>query len=276
MSSAVQYQQWDPSPDLAGAIRCVWSLRGDADGATQPIVSDGCVEIVVNLADAFEQVTEAGPTRQPLAMVVGPTALPTVVRPTGAIDVLGIRLQPWAAAQTLGIGMRELRDRMMPLDDMGGRSVKPLRQLVHELHDARTDHARLAVTRRAFTANNASDLDGVARRAVERVAASDQLPSVRQLAAGLGASMRTVQRVFADDVGLSPKTLLRIVRVQRALGLALGAPDLTWSTIAARAGYHDQSHFVRDFRALVGCTPTQFRPDVESITASFVEEIHDS
>ena len=269
MSTALEYRQWDAPAAISSAVRCIWSLRGHADGSTQPIVSDGCVEIVLNLADAFEQVTDTGAAAQPLAMVVGPTALPTVVRPSGVIDVLGIRLQPWAAARALGVGMQKLRDRNVPLADV---LRGPMRHLPEQVVGARTDAERLAAVVGTLMAALPRETSGVARRAVERVTASGEVPSVQRLADTLGRSTRTVQRVFADDVGLSPKTLLRIVRIQRALGLALSSPALRWSAIAARAGYHDQSHFGRDFRGLVGCTPTQFRPDDATLTASFVEE----
>jgi len=99
----------------------------------------------------------------------------------------------------------------------------------------------------------------------------DGVPSVRTLAARLGRSVRSVQRSFAQDVGLGPKSIVRIVRVQRALRLARARPTLSWTSIAAAAGYYDQPHFVREFRELVGMLPSEFRADAESLTTSFVE-----
>lgn len=268
MSAAIQYDQSDAPPALADAVRCVWRLRGEWDGSTQPIVSDGCVEIVLNLADPFEEIVDSGATRQPLAMVVGPTAQPTVVRPTGAIDIVGIRIQPWAAASVLGVAMHELRDRKVRLADVVRGAVL---DLPDQLHGTRLDSARSAAVHASLRAWLPQRPVGVARRAVEEVAKARELPSVRELARRLGRSTRTIQRVFAHDVGVSPKALVRIVRIQRSLRLALTQPELKWSAIAARSGYHDQPHFVRDFQALVGCSPSEFRPEVEALTAAFVD-----
>jgi len=268
MAADIRYDQWDPPTALGGTVRCVWALKGRADGTTQPIVSDGCVELVLNLADPFEHVRAHGAVVQPLLMVVGPTARPTIVRPTGVIDIIGIRLQPWASARVLGVSMRTLRDRYLPLGDV----VRgPLGELAGRLRVQPGDEMRLATVFDALARTLPALEPGIAQRAVEFVSSATEVPSVRALANQLGCSARTVQRVFADHVGLTPKTLLRVVRVQRALGMALGEPSTRWSMIAARAGYHDQSHFVRDFRSLVGCSPSQFRPDEDSLTATFVE-----
>jgi AraC-like DNA-binding protein len=91
-------------------------------------------------------------------------------------------------------------------------------------------------------------------------------PTVRALAASAGLTARSVERILAHEVGLAPRSLLRIARVQRALALARSSPALPWGTIAARAGYHDQPHLVREFRALVGRTPSAVRADPGSLT----------
>jgi AraC-like DNA-binding protein len=70
---------------------------------------------------------------------------------------------------------------------------------------------------------------------------------------------------------VSPTTLLRIARVQRALRLADAQPTLRWSRIGALAGYYDQPHLVREFRALVGRLPSEHRPDDASLTSTFVD-----
>ncbi|MGH7679737.1 MAG: helix-turn-helix domain-containing protein [Gemmatimonadaceae bacterium] len=265
----LEYREMMASGASADLVRCVWHLRGRGEGdAPQPIVSDGCVEIVINLAEPFEQLLEDGRTvRQPLAMVVGPTARPTFVRPTGRIDVLGIRLQPWAAAKVLRHAMTDLRDRIVPLDDV---VCGALRELPEQLADGKSLGAQLDRAMCGVADAGAKPIAEISRQAVELIPRAADAQTVRELAHRLGRSVRTIQRVFSDEVGLPPKTLLRIIRVQRSLALALST-NLRWTAIAARAGYHDQSHFVRDFRSHVGCTPTEFKPEVDSLTASFID-----
>ena len=264
----LRYNEWHPSGAASELVRCVWSLRGATNGrAADPIVSDGCVELVFNLADPFEQMTEAGPRVQPLTMVVGPTYLPTIVRPTGVIDIVGVRLQPWAGATVLGRTMSDLRHRCLALADV---KPGPLTELADGLRGKTSDDARFELATRTLVEATRERSDPVVRVAVELVAEYSEAPTVRELARRVGRSARTMQRIFAEEVGLSPKELLRIMRVQRALALSRQEPPLRWITIAAQAGYHDQPHFVREFRELVGCTPTAFRADPESLAVQFL------
>lgn len=72
-----------------------------------------------------------------------------------------------------------------------------------------------------------------------------------------GVSPRTLHRAVREAVGLAPSSVLRIRRLHRALldGLSRGKAD---SRLALRHGYSDQSHMIRDCRALMGETPTSF------------------
>lgn len=63
------------------------------------------------------------------------------------------------------------------------------------------------------------------------------------------------ERVFRNMVGMNPKEYSRIVRFQKALCLMqCGYTD--YIGIATECGYSDQSHFIRDFKAMSGRTPT--------------------
>jgi AraC-like DNA-binding protein len=256
---------------LSTAIRCIWTLRGSVDSSeAQPIVSDGCVEIVFNLSDPFERVTAGRAHRQPLAFVVGPTALPTVVRPTGSVDVIGVRLEPWAAGSVLRMPAVLLRDQSVPLDDiLPGSGLHGLRE---QLGTA-SEHERLRCLAKILE-SAISPIDPCGRRLVSFVRAHPPGTfGMRQLARSAGRSLRTVQRVFRDDVGLSPMTLMRIERIQRVLALLRLRPALSWGAIGAACGFYDQPHLVRDFQELVGCTPGEFRKQGDTLTTAFLETL---
>jgi AraC-like DNA-binding protein len=83
--------------------------------------------------------------------------------------------------------------------------------------------------------------------------------SIDRLAANTGMTRRHLERQFLRQVGVSPKRLARIARFQRALRV-LEDPDdpgPRGAVTAAACGYADQAHFVRDFRDLAGCPPTE-------------------
>ncbi|MCA9559353.1 MAG: helix-turn-helix domain-containing protein, partial [Myxococcales bacterium] len=88
----------------------------------------------------------------------------------------------------------------------------------------------------------------------------DRGATVRDVARALDYSPRRLRRHFAAAVGLNPKRYAGLARFHRVVRrVAAGAPD-SWADLALDAGYVDQAHLVRDFRAFSGLTPTQYRP----------------
>lgn len=77
------------------------------------------------------------------------------------------------------------------------------------------------------------------------------------LAGTIDMSPRRLQRLFDAYVGASPKWVIRRYRIQEAAARAARGP-VAWAQLAVDLGYSDQAHFVRDFVANVGVTPTQY------------------
>ena len=69
---------------------------------------------------------------------------------------------------------------------------------------------------------------------------------------------KKLERLFYTEVGLSPKTFIRITRFQEVFKKIRqqGVKDLTG--LAYEYGYYDQSHFIRDFQAFSGVNPRKF------------------
>src|SRR5690606_25162300 len=81
--------------------------------------------------------------------------------------------------------------------------------------------------------------------------------SVRRVVQASGYSHRTVLTLFRQSVGLTPKAYGRVLRFQRVLEQVSSATAL--AELAIAAGYSDQAHFSREFKAFAGVTPTEYR-----------------
>ena len=82
--------------------------------------------------------------------------------------------------------------------------------------------------------------------------------TIEQLAEETGYTARYIDKCFRTEVGLSPKQLAKIFRFQAAVQALNDRSDKTLTEVAAELGYYDQSHFVRDFKALSGLTPKKY------------------
>jgi AraC-like DNA-binding protein len=67
---------------------------------------------------------------------------------------------------------------------------------------------------------------------------------------------RQLQRMFKDNLGLSPKSYFRLMRFRHAVASVRGRREIDWLDLTHTLGYSDQSHFIRDFKAFAGVTPS--------------------
>jgi AraC-like DNA-binding protein len=145
--------------------------------------------------------------------------------------------------------MHELFGRVVPLD-----TVLDCGTLLEELAEADGWEARFARldAELARRLEDAPPVHPAVAAAYTRLSATRGAVPVGVLASELGWSRRHLAARFRDDVGVSPKSLARLLRFRHALEL-LGHRDL--AGVAYECGYYDQAHFNRDFRAFAGATP---------------------
>jgi AraC-like DNA-binding protein len=227
------------------------------------------MEIVVNVADRFVRHEADGTSAsQPLVLLSGQLSRAAQLQATGRIDLWGIRLQPWASSAVFPGTAASLRDQYVALEHLAPRLGDALVEAIGTLPPARAEREVFRLVEQHV---GPTDFGLHTTAGLVHLAGTSAHPmSVRTLAAMSGFSARRVQMIFRDDVGLSPKQLLRINRLQRVLALAQTINPPSWAQIAARTGYFDQAHLIRDARAIVGATPLQLLRMPGELTHAFL------
>jgi AraC-like DNA-binding protein len=93
---------------------------------------------------------------------------------------------------------------------------------------------------------------------VSHITADPGLRRVDELAGASGMTARSLQRLFADYVGVSPKWVMRRARLHEAAERADSGEPVDWAMLASDLGYADQAHLTRDFTATIGISPTRY------------------
>jgi AraC-like DNA-binding protein len=269
------YRSLGPAADLAPFVQHYWRLTGE--GSTEgahPIFPDGAPELVFNLGGPVRQRDEHGEgySVQPRAVLVGQMTRTVWVVTTGRTEMVGIKFTPWGASAFFGGDSNAWRDRTVTLAELCADA--DVFGTMLECSGAHDD-AWLAEQFDGILRDRLDDSNG--RRlhrlsAVARALHQSSGGSVDVWAHELGWSARTLERHFGNYVGLSPKELLRLNRFQRALILATDQPRLSLSMVAARAGYADHSHLVREFRAFAGAPPGAVLSSTTAISSHFLSE----
>ena len=225
----MDYREAAPSPALEGLVKAFWTLEvggAAAAWAEHRATPDGCIEIIHRLRGRSVWGRE-----QPALFVAGLGDRPARLRLSGDGCFVGARLWPWTWHLLGGARASAFRNDWVALDAAWLGGAPPSAEALD------------AALRRKLAA--LPDLTADARIGRAVLAAS----SVGEMAKRAGCRMRTLQRWFGRNVGLPPRTYLRLLRFQEAL-LAVQSDDATLADHAAAQGYADQAHMARDFRGL--------------------------
>lgn len=107
------------------------------------------------------------------------------------------------------------------------------------------------------------------------VARIEQMPhetTIRAISDQVGYSQKHFIHLFKQQVGVTPKSFLRIMRFQRTLTTIAAAPVTSWAGLAAEAGYYDQAHLITEFRSLAGMTPVEYQRQASAYPSYVVVE----
>jgi AraC-like DNA-binding protein len=234
-----------PTADLAQLVARYWLVRWDLRGQppfAQETLPYPCVHLVFG-------------THQPGLHGVLRRRFVANLRGEGC--VIGVKFRPGRFRALLGRDVSTITDRALPVGEVFGPAGDRLNAAVRGAAD---DGARIAAIEaflRARGAEAPAEAD-IAGGAVDLVEGDPSLSRVDALARRVGVAPRRLERLFRAHVGVSPKWVIRTFRVQEAAERVKAGAPADWAGLAQELGYFDQPHFIRDFRAVVGETPSAY------------------
>ncbi|RSN62281.1 MULTISPECIES: AraC family transcriptional regulator [Actinomadura] len=242
-ASIVDLERRPPGAGLRGIVEHYWHVRWRTpEPYDTKVLSHPSVHLV------FEE---------PEPLVYGVDRDLFVRRLEGEGQVLGVKFRPGCFRPFAGRPVIGLADGRFPAAEFFGPAVGAANREV--LGSSDTD--LMAKAAEEFLLPRLPAPDPVAAEVaemVERLTASPAVFRVGQAADLLHVSSRTLQRLFAEYVGASPKWVLRRARLHEAATRADRGVPVDWAALAGELGYYDQAHLVRDFTAAVGEPPARY------------------
>jgi AraC-like DNA-binding protein len=245
------------------------------------------VAIVLNFASPHRTLDTSESkrvTEYRSAWVVGLQSHHQLSEAVGARDFMIIRFTPIGAHLFLNTPMDLLTDRRVELEEIEGPLARLLTTRVKESRgwEARFDSVELLLGQRLESARRPpSALIHSWQRLLDNASGID----LARLSSESGWSRRHLIAQFHRHVGMAPKMIARIRRFNLAVEAAnrfvrngvgdpegkpyldlprmgdwcnASDPDVRWADLALDCGYYDQSHLIKEFRALAGMTPVEF------------------
>jgi AraC-like DNA-binding protein len=182
---------------------------------------------------------------------------------------LGVRFRAGGFRPFWQAPISQLTDRVVPAARLFGPRAEKTRQAIMRDADAGgsgagdfgADDARMIGWAEALLRSVLPDRDPLAEQVaalVSRITDDFGLRRVDQLSAESGMTARTLQRLFADYVGVSPKWVMRRARLHEAAERADSGEPVDWACLASDLGYADQAHLTRDFTVTIGVPPSRY------------------
>ena len=197
--------------------------------------------------------------RPPIALLGPRTTYGGAASLAGHVLSFGIFFRPFTLWQLFGIPI----SKVVGLDCEGTSVFGPwVADLWHKLSSCRTFTQRVVIATETLLefANTARPLTSI-MCTVQQLCSSDESARVAKVAHDSAMSVRSYERQFANEVGISPKQFARLSRFATAIDLRRMNKG-SWLNISHHLGYFDQMHMMRDFRIFAGDAPGRLvRPD---------------
>jgi AraC-like DNA-binding protein len=234
-----------PSPDLAHCIDHYWMVSWDLRGL-EPHVAETLPH--PNFQVVFEKNK---------SMVGGVFTRKFSRTLEGQSQVFGIKFTPGGFRPFLKASASSLANRTVPVKRIFGKDVNALEVV---LVSPCKEQEKVKATEAFFRARTPKpdETIGLVGELVQCILQEPEIKTVDDLVSRTGVAKRSLQRIFNEYVGVSPKWVIRRYRLHELIERINSGDKLDWPQLALELGYFDQAHLINDFRSLVGRSPTQY------------------
>ncbi|HMR91851.1 MAG TPA: helix-turn-helix domain-containing protein [Chitinophagaceae bacterium] len=268
----MEFKKIIPAPALQPYVRCYWVFEVNGNDApfSQLLFPFGSFELIFNLLNA-PQMKMAGQQSsfvQPDSLYPGQFTRPFVLSYTQRAKCIGVSLHPWMGKLLFNIPAQEFTDRVTNIntvDDQGS--------LREKLLDAGTETELIArLEMHLLNKLKSYQPDPVSSLIAKTILCNPTADGFKNIVSSIGFTRRRVEQRFLETTGLPMGFFVRKIRFQKAVALLRHGQQLSLTQIGLEAGYYDQAHFIREFRAFAGLTPSAFLKE-SSEMKNFVSDL---
>lgn len=244
-----------PSPLLAPYIKNYWILKTACDStALARTVPTGMMSLIFHRGNQLLSIHDN--YLQPRAFLSGQEKTFADLEYSGQINMISIVFHPVGVRAFFNLPINTFYNQRITAGDI---SDKELAELEHSLTSTEDDHLCFLLIEQFLLKR----LSRLAEHNLKRLNVTIReinlgQTDVAQLADTACLSRKQFQRIFSEYIGVNPKEFSRTIRFQRALDMLETAPETTLVALACDCGYFDQSHLIKDFKALSGYTPGEY------------------
>jgi AraC-like DNA-binding protein len=235
-----------PADDLAFWIAHFWMIRWDLRGC-EPYVAESLPHPNVHVIFETAGSVVAGVQTRMFSRVL-----------EGQSQVFGIKFKPGGFRPFLKFATSKLADRVVAAESILGKDVNALESILLSSGEENEKVEAANAFFRARMPKPDAVIEAVGR-IVERILEERDIKTVDDLVDRTGIGKRSLQRMFNEYVGVSPKWVIRRYRLHELVERFNSNDEPRWADLALELGYFDQAHLINDFRSITGYSPTEYQ-----------------
>ena len=267
----MNYQVYTPSPELQPFVKCFWTLEDEKqeEPVRQKVLPDGCMEMIFHYGDLYKQYFEDGSSIiQPRSFVFGQITKYIEIAPTGVSGIISARFLPEGITPFINMPVTSLENKAVDIKEIFGDDGKRLEE---DVLNANNIDERIKLIEKFLLSKltEPKTIDAITRSCVEAIFQSHGQIGVVELAGKMNINRRNMERKFTSAIGISPKQLARVARLQATLKMLDQKKFTTLTSLAYENGYYDQAHFIKDFKEFTGLSPKSFFSDNLKLSSLF-------
>lgn len=258
---SVQIKEYTPIDALKPYVVQYWQgiYYGNASTALYQKILPSCyIDFILHLSDARCQVQINSVWQlSPIFYLSGFWTTPLDIQFWDKVETFNIRFKPEAMDYLFGIPAAEFLNDPNNLEDVFGPSFS---SFCLKLEALKTVNERIKLTdeyllTRLRKTKNQPCYVYIASELIRRLNCEI---SVDTLSKEVCISPRQLEREFKNKLGISPKTYMRMARLNHVQQIVLQQPNVSLAQLSYLSGYSDQAHFVKDFKKLTGQLPSVY------------------
>ncbi len=249
-----------PKPPLSNFVRMLWYYEGyEAVHTKERILPTGTIELIVNLREDVTRIYDPRDTTKCTTYkglsISGLLTEYAVIDTDEQMHVMGLHFAPGGGFPFFDLPLSEFKDQHVSLEDVWGPSARSLRErlLAIPTVEGQFDLLEAALLERMRTFEYHKTIQFALHQMHQK-----RTQTISELVDAIGISSRRFIQLFSAQVGLTPKLFCRVLRFQQVVQGIGGTGEVELADLALDCGYFDQAHFVHDFKAFSGISPTEY------------------
>jgi AraC-like DNA-binding protein len=251
-----------PIAPLKGYIGKIWVLESDVpipDDDMKLVVPDGRLLMVIPFRNGIigHMGNKDYLAPQHSMAIVGASDLPSIVnaQTDGPIGTIGVEVSPMGAYRFLHLRMHDIKKQLNFLPDILGKTARVIEQQIAS--STSIDDKVWVLQQFLLTLFADSEKDLLFEYCIQQIEASKGGIKIATLERQTGYSSRWLNMKFEERLGMSPKSFSSVIRFQQYYRALLANSTDFFKQKQFFDHYHDESHFIKDFKRFTGLPPSK-------------------